>query len=682
MGKDFLTDEEMAALDSGGADFISDDDMAKLEAKPEPSFGRQAFDAVMKGVDVLESYTGAPVRAGLKAAIDMDPETTILGQFANQFGEDTAKAPTGKDLAAMLGASRKEDIPVFPRALVPKRVEDFFNMPEGEKYVKASPAGIAGLGVEMATDPLSYVSFGAPAAGKTVARNVGKAVEKGADAAADIGKVARGAKQGFATAAKETKPVVEGMLGNVEKLWAGTKGAITEGKGTAEAAKEISTLGQKARQTLIRRLDEIPPEMRITAIGNGKEILDLDDETAILRALMEPGENEIKQFVATKAATQFPGQINADEYLKVLNMPIEERLAAKEFLPYESAKEMVPAFEETKDLFKGATSKRWDELQGIASSKYDPAHTKKVVDEITMAWHEADRLKGIPATVKTELEAVDDIIMNGIGARKHGLKEIPLNQADAAEQFNRLQAARQLIDTKLNWAKREGISQAEDILRSTRAKIDEVLKFTPEKVEVDDLYRNAKGLEKKFFGALEFNKNGEIDIDAAKIARMIGDTDQAKRFKESLQEFKAFAARPDIDPEFAAKANDTIAKLEASIETMDKRRALQAFRMRQGPTSPAIERTQAVLGKESPLASAYSGSAGFVNQAEQVTKEVSQKLGKPIADFSDTERSRLTQYWVWKNKNPRATMKQTEMQFEASFPEYKAAKARNAFTDQ
>ena len=495
MAKDFLSDEEMAKLEGQSSDFISDEDMAKLEAKPaEPGFGQQALGAVMKGLQYVDSVTGAPVRAGIMAAVDQDPETTILGQAASRFGRDPAETATGKDIAAKLGLSRVQDVPVFPTALVPEAAEEFLGVKPGDKYVKASPAGIAGLGIEMATDPLTYFTGGAAKAVAKPIEKAGTAVSSAAKSAvkggaSDLVNIAKGAKAEGAAAMKAAKTLEGTGVGGVEKLYAGIKGGIQGAKGTAEAAKEIADVGQQAKRVLIRRLDEMPGLDQITAIGNGKRIREMSDDDAILEALLSDFDNPIKNWMAEKAATELPGQITKDEYLKVLNMPMAERIAAKEFDAFETAQALAPELEKTKDLFKGATSKRWNELQGVAMQKYDPAQTKSVMDELTLAYDEATRVKGIPSSVKTELEAIDDIIMNGVGTRKFGLKEAPLNAVDAPEQFKRLQAARQILDSKINWAKREGITQTEQMLRGVRDKVDDALKFSPEKVEVDSMYR-------------------------------------------------------------------------------------------------------------------------------------------------------------------------------------------------
>lgn len=675
----------MASNENDWQEVPIDDGWQEIPLKPaeeNPSLLRQAGSALMTGMEFLDRYTGAPVRAGINAAVDQDPSTTILGQAASQFGEDTALAPTGKDIAAKLGLSRKEDIPVFPRALVPKAVEDALGMKPGEDYVKASPAGIAGLGVEMLTDPLTYVSFGAPKAIKETGKALVKGGEKVADVAADVGKVAKGAKTEAAAAMKAAKTLEGTGAGAVEKLWAGVKGGIQGAKGTAEAAAEISDLGKQARSYLIRRLDEMPKEMRVTAIGAGKTFEALDDEEAIITALMMPGVNPIKKHMAEKAATLYPGQITADEYLKVLEMPADERMLAKEFLPREAAEQIKPQLQEAQNLFKQTRGEQFGRLKAEAGQAFDPKAGDKVIGTLADAMSDAERLKGIPGSVKTDLEAIDDIIFKGISSKKAGLIEAPLSEVDSAEYFNRLHIARRRIDAKIKWTKKEGFNEAQELLEGVRDSLDEAIKSAPGMKQADEMYRASKNLEKKFFGALEMGKNGEVALDVPKIEKMLGDTGQGYRLKEALTEFREFAQRPELSPEFKAQAEKVVDQLNEAISTMEQKQQLSKFRFKEGPTSPAVERMGAVVGKESPLTSAITSPAGFVNQQEQILKAISGKIGRPVKEFTDADRSGIARFSVWQSKNPKATMQQTEQQLEAIFPEIKAKKARDAFTGQ
>jgi hypothetical protein len=89
-------------------------------------------------------------------------------KFIEQFGEDPSQAPTGKEIAAGLGAGVE---PVADLPLI------------GE----VSPAGIAGLGIDILADPTNIIPVAAPAKLlKEGAKATGKAALKGSAAAAEF----------------------------------------------------------------------------------------------------------------------------------------------------------------------------------------------------------------------------------------------------------------------------------------------------------------------------------------------------------------------------------------------------------------------------------------------------------------------------------------------------------------
>lgn len=105
--------------------------------------GKGALDVVGDVSDFVSSYTGAPVRAGIGAK--MEGGSFVEG-YKNQFGEPTAAAPTGEELLAKAGVPKGPDIPL------PLNIS-----PTGEK-LKVTPRGIAGSGVDILTDPTTYVA--------------------------------------------------------------------------------------------------------------------------------------------------------------------------------------------------------------------------------------------------------------------------------------------------------------------------------------------------------------------------------------------------------------------------------------------------------------------------------------------------------------------------------------------
>lgn len=126
-----------------------------LEERPARALG-----ALQSGFGIVESVTGAPTRAAFHAAQKGQP---VAEAFGEQFGADPAFAPTGKQIATTAGVS---DEPAFKLPVI------------GE----VSPAGAAGLGLEMVLDPSVFIGAGTAKGMRKAADKIAKAVplKKGA----------------------------------------------------------------------------------------------------------------------------------------------------------------------------------------------------------------------------------------------------------------------------------------------------------------------------------------------------------------------------------------------------------------------------------------------------------------------------------------------------------------------
>lgn len=124
--------------------------------------GQFVLDKVGKASKALDSVTGAPVRAAVGSMMDMKTPRESMAAFGKQFANPGVEGPSGKDLAAKAGVSTEEFDTPFT-----------LNPFTGEKF-KVSPAGVAGAGVDIATDPTTYLTAGA---GKAAATGAMKAAE-------------------------------------------------------------------------------------------------------------------------------------------------------------------------------------------------------------------------------------------------------------------------------------------------------------------------------------------------------------------------------------------------------------------------------------------------------------------------------------------------------------------------
>lgn len=134
----------------------------------EKTFGENLLSGVKAVTDFLDKFGGAPLRAGIQETIPSRPRIEAerppelprsrflatdltrppdfgggslargVRAFGEQFGEDPALAPTGKDIAKRLDFSTE---PAFSLPLIGG----------------VSPAGAAGLGIEIIADPLNLI---------------------------------------------------------------------------------------------------------------------------------------------------------------------------------------------------------------------------------------------------------------------------------------------------------------------------------------------------------------------------------------------------------------------------------------------------------------------------------------------------------------------------------------------
>lgn len=123
--------------------------------------GKKALDTVVAVGNTVDSYTGAPVRSAIGA---IQSDQSPLQAYVRQFGKDPSSAPTGKDIAAKAGLST-EQYAIPGGAALAKAVGEF--SPTAAAFVpeSVSPAGVAGLVIDIGADPTNVIPVGAVAKG-------------------------------------------------------------------------------------------------------------------------------------------------------------------------------------------------------------------------------------------------------------------------------------------------------------------------------------------------------------------------------------------------------------------------------------------------------------------------------------------------------------------------------------
>lgn len=546
---------------------------------------------------------------------------------------------------------------------------------------------------QLAADTLKGGAFGA--GGGLV---VGKGLEKISDfatAASDIpGKVSALAqkflpdvtamKRGFEEGAKE-KTISEGLVANVEKVYKGVKGALTEGRASKELQSEISDQVTEAKRLLNKKMLDLPEGQlsKQEIIVANKSIRDMGDEEAILAALLEDGPNPVKKWIAQKAATENPGNMPASQYEEILNMSAAVRDTAKEFDPSQVGRELKPLVKDVHESFIEGRGQAYGDLQTDAGIAYVKKYTEPLIDVLDEGIRRGrDRSSVISSKVPNVMEEVKRIILEAPDYADKGLTPGPLVQASKIEHFKRLQLARELIDDSISFDANKGRMSGDNLLMGVRSQIDEALKTSPMKNQVDELWAASKDVESNFFGAIKFGKGAGISIDEFKIAKMLNDTDSGGRFRNAVDSFQEFINRPELNNELRGKAQKLITKLKENFKIAEDKRALASFRWTPGPSSPAVQRLQSVMGGQKTLVEeAVQSPTGFVTMMDEFRKEITERAGKKLDDFDEKERAALAKLWVLRKNSPDMSQAKFEEHYKMLFPNASRQGAIDKFLD-
>lgn len=490
-------------------------------------------------------------------------------------------------------------------------------------------------------------------------------IQKGGSELLQKGKVLwSGAREG-AKAAESLGTSIP-LLDGIPKVAGAIKGAVNASKDADLVAKEIADL---------RRVPKPFPEGgKVTSIGSGKVLDDVGelagDDLLGLQSMM--GDARTNEYLASKAASAMPGQYEAKEIENILNMPYERRMAAREFDNKKAAKELSPLVDELQQEFNKARGEGYKVLH------------QKAADEIPSTMESFDGIKKytesltrkgehsiIPPKNQAEIKRAMDVIDNGtanIPGLEHidgGLGTGALHQVSNSERLARLQRARQMLQEQRDYFTKNEMGTAEKLVANLENQIDGLLKQSPSKVRADNLYSKGSQVEDNLFGATEFRgKDGRTNIDEFKIAKLFNDNDSAGRFGNAIQDAREYIKNPDFNPETAQKMGGLLDQIEGIRSVAQDKRALDALRYKQGPSSPAIDRLGQQLSKDGIAQSAITNPSGFINSRDQFVKTYAERVfGKSFSNLDKSQQAKLIKAHVWQQNNPKASQAETQKVF-------------------
>lgn len=262
--------------------------------------GQGALGAFETGMNKLDSVTGAPVRSAVSKFQDNWKDLPgAVEAYKKQFGEDNSKAPTGRMIAQRAGVPDTALSDVAPSLYSddPKSWK-----PSKGGLLDPTASGVAGVGIDMATDPISYIPF------EKAVEGAGNLAKKSLPSAAKVAETLTGVP------ARETETYAKNLdeVNRVAKKYGGdvaTAADETRKKFGADIAQ-----AKGVRNATIKDATQALPSQQIDV---SSVIQSLEDAKARLNPKFKAGEiKEVEGIIDTvKNAAGDTGKVStADAY--------------------------------------------------------------------------------------------------------------------------------------------------------------------------------------------------------------------------------------------------------------------------------------------------------------------------------------------------------------------------------
>ena len=446
-------------------------------------------------------------------------------------------------------------------------------------------------------------------------------------------------KQGLSVVDDVTKAMGEGAKDR------GIVGAVT---GPAAAIKKVIEMGGDAVGEA-----KIANEFKRT-LGPG-HFRDMSNPE-IISQLVDEGNDQAIHYAATRIH-QLTGA-PVDETITLLKAGPMRRIEARTFDYNKAGGDIVGDVENMSNALSQGTKARRAELEDIARQSYK-GDTQAVLDGIEKQFFSAGELSSTKGA-QSVLSDVHAIIGGGKNAEDLGLKPGNWMQHDGAEQFNRLQKARQLLDDNIDWeaiAPKNGKpsrspSHVEKKLMQVRREVDEALKGASDaKVESDGMYGQYKELEKRLLN--KTMKEGEFDKYT--VGNMLKDNQNSMRFRDNLDLLNEFANRPGLDPKVKATVEAFRDKFGKHLDTANLKRTLQkleAETVGSSRSGRAAQAAESLKRGDNPLQELFKAPDQALRVREGVVSRAEKFFGKPFAEMSIAEKNMITKYQTLVKQNP------------------------------
>lgn len=459
-------------------------------------------------------------------------------------------------------------------------------------------------------------------------------------------------------------PIIEGGKAAIKGaegkgMFGGTVGALSEALPAMRGAA-------RETQAFKETVGKIAPEsVQQPTVGQylktGTQVTP-EEEAQFLYNLLQSGKTPAKEFYTQKATQLYPGQTGPKQLQSVLEMPLEQRVQAREFDPSAMGRELLPQAQAAKQAL-GKKGAAFQELQEMAAQEYKRIQLPSVSNAIKQAKAQFER-PGTSALTQNTVNEIDMIINEGAALQRYGVTEGPLKSANAQEAYKRLQAAREYADRAIR--KNPQDLSVQDVLMPLRDSLDEVLKTSPSKVIADALYAKGKKVTQLGITPLEMPVGDRQRMLSGKaIQSALGDTTKGEKLGLGIEQAREFTKQfgAQLGPEETAKIDTFFDALADARTVADRKRILDQLKFSEGPSGAAIragiEKLQQTIKPAPGGASMFRAAPEYLQSVDAFMAENARKyFNKPFDKLSGNQQYKLVNAYQWFKENPNATMQE------------------------
>jgi hypothetical protein len=426
--------------------------------------------------------------------------------------------------------------------------------------------------------------------------------------------------------------------------WTGLPGLSRITKGSVAALKE-----KGATKEVAGELDDTINALRKT-FGPGNAT-DLTNEDVLMQKLLEEGivgePNAAHRLVAAKFAQAHGG--NAEQYLELLKRSPEELASARSFDAVKAGDDLLPMVKSAYEEAQKSSLAQYGKLKEAARSVF-----QKQGDAPLQTLNDAIKSSQKYKSISGGTTAVLDDVLSDLSGREG---EIAFANLDPQEQFDRLLAAKQRLGKAVKWAAKNELPEGQEILSNTYNQFRKTLQQLDDMAAADHQYQSFKNIEKNLFKKLGTVERGRItEFDPIKIETLFSGSKSGRQLMAQVSKAREMLESGKLPKEQANNVKAMLDKIDELGNTSSLRRQINNFRYQDaGPSSPTIQRLQAIQGKDSAIANAVKAPQLFVNMKATAAETAKSLFKTPFSQLNEKQRQAVGKYALWASKNPEAS---------------------------